>query len=161
MATLAPTADGIAADLREECAAMAQFVDLLQEEQECLLRGNADAVGPLIARKSVWLQKLAGFAERRRAFLRSRHCETDSRGMESWLTTAPEAAALGNDWQELLALTRLASRANEANGTLIATRLHSNQQSLAALAAAARNGNLYGKDGQAVGLWGSRQFGAA
>lgn len=161
MAMLAPTADGIAADLREECAAMQQFLTLLQEEQECLLRGNADAVGAQIARKSGWLQKLAGLAERRRAFLQSQRCASDRRGMDSWLAAHPEAAELAGTWHTLLKLTHQASQANEANGTLITTRLQSNQQALSALAASTRSGNLYGKDGQAVGLWGSRQLGAA
>ncbi len=161
MPIFAPTADGIAADLHEECAAMQHFLALLQDEQECLLRGNADAVSAQIARKSGWLQKLAGLAERRRNFLQSQHCATDRRGMDNWLAAHPEAATLAGAWHALLKLTHQANQANEINGSLIATRLQSNQQALSALAAAARSGNIYGKDGQAVGLWGSRQLGAA
>lgn len=161
MATLAPTADGIAADLREECAAMQQFITLLQEEQECLLRGDADAVSAQIARKSGWLQKIAGLAERRRAFLQSQRCAADRQGMDSWLAAHPEATGLSGTWHALLKLTHQANRANEANGTLIATRLQSSQQALTALVAGARSGNLYGRNGQAIGLWGSRQIGAA
>lgn len=161
MPMLAPTTDGIAGDLHEECAAMQQFLTLLQDEQECLLRGNADAVGAQVARKSGWLQKLAGLAERRRAFLQSQHCTADHRGMSSWLAAHPEAAVLASAWHALLKLTHQAHQANTTNGALIATRLQSNQQALSALAAAARSSNLYGKDGQAVGLWGTRRLGAA
>ncbi len=161
MATLAPTTDSITADLREECAALQQFLALLQDEQACLLRGNADAVSAQIARKSGWLQKLAGLAERRRAFLQAQRCTTDRRGMDQWLADHPDATALASTWHALLQLTHQAHQANQANGALIATRLQSNQQALSALTAAARSSNLYGKDGQAVGLWGSRQLGAA
>jgi flagellar biosynthesis/type III secretory pathway chaperone len=153
--------EGVAADLREERAAMQAFLDLLQEEQASLLRGDADAVGALLARKSGWLQKLAGLAERRRGFLRAQSYPADRRGMDHWLSAQPTASALAAEWQALLQLTHQACQANDANGALIAMRMQSNQQALAALTTAARSSALYGKDGQAVGAWGSRPLGAA
>ncbi|MBX3664097.1 MAG: flagellar protein FlgN [Burkholderiales bacterium] len=154
--------DGLsAASLREERIATEGFLELLQHEQECLLTGNADAIGAHVENKSASLRRLAGYAERRRRFLLAQQLSPDRPGMEQWVANAGESAGIAAEWQRLLEATRLAREVNETNGSLIAARLQSNQQALAALTAAASGTSLYGRDGQASGSWDSRRLGAA
>lgn len=161
MAAGSHTTGSFAADLGEEHAAMQGFLELLQREQQCLLTGDADGVGMQVELKSACLRKLAGHAERRRAFLLAERMSPDRPGMESWFAGHPEAATLAAQWQQLLELTRQAHQANETNGSLIAARLQSNQQALATLSAAANGTRLYGRDGQTAGNWETRRLGAA
>ncbi|MDP1672441.1 MAG: flagellar protein FlgN [Burkholderiales bacterium] len=151
-----------AATLREERIATQGFLELLQLEQECLLTGDADAIGAHIENKSACLRKLAGYAERRCRFLLGQQLSPDRPGMEQWLANAGESAAIAAaEWQQLLEATRLAREVNETNGSLIAVRIQSNQQALAVLTAAASGAGLYGRDGQASGNRDSRRLGAA
>jgi flagellar biosynthesis protein FlgN len=150
-----------AATLREERIATQGFLELLQREQECLLTGDADAIGAHIENKSACLRKLAGYAERRRRFLLAKQLSPDRPGMERWITDAGESAGIAAEWQQLLEATRLAREVNDTNGSLIAARLQSNQQALAVLTAAASGASLYGRDGQTSGNWDSRRLGAA
>jgi flagellar biosynthesis protein FlgN len=154
--------DSLSAEtLREERIVTQDFLALLQLEQECLLTGNADAIGAHIENKSACLRKLAGHAERRRRFLLARQLSPDRPGMEQWVANAGESAGIAAEWRQLLETTRLAREVNETNGSLIAARLRSNQQALAALTAAASGAGLYGRDGQASGSRDPRRLGAA
>ena len=155
------TAAHVAASLRAERTAMQAFLELLGEEQQALIRGDADQVAAGIARKSEWLGKLARHAGERREFLNKQQFPADRSGMDAWIAAHPDSGTLAAEWHELLKITHQAWQANHANGLLISVQMQSNQQSLAALAAAARSASLYGRDGQTVGAWGSRTLGAA
>lgn len=154
-------ASPLLAELREERAAMQAFLDLLHREQECLLSGDADGVGTQVEHKTACLRRLAGYAERRRVFLQAQQLSPDRQGMAAWLDAQENPAALAAAWQDLLEVTHQACRANDTNGILIATRLQANQQALSVLVTAARGGQLYGRNGQAVGSWDPRRLGAA
>jgi len=150
-----------ATSLREERVATEGFLELLQREQECLLTGDAEAIGAHIENKSACLRRLAGYAERRRRFLQSVQLTADRSGMEQWIMSAGESADIAAEWRQLLDATRLAREVNETNGSLIAARLQSNRQAVAALTAAASGTGLYDRDGQAAGSRNSRNLGAA
>ena len=147
--------------LRDEHAAMQEFLELLQEEQQFLVQGDADRVAGGLERKSRLLKILARHAEQRKAFLASQNLAADRKGMDAWIAAQPAAETLASEWHELLEITHQAWRANQSNGALIATHLQANQQALTALVAAGRTGSLYGRDGQTMNPWGSRTLGAA
>ena len=161
MAARTPANVRMASELREERAALQAFLKILQAEQDMLVQGDADGVHAQIARKTELLQKLAGYSERRRAQMQTQPRPHSAADVTAWLSGLPDAPVLVGEWQSLLELTHEARRINDANGALIAARLQSNQLALAALAAAARTGSLYGRDGHAKGVWDARRLGAA
>ncbi len=156
-----PTSSSIIASLREERAAIQSFLELLGEEQLALIRGDADLIASGIERKSQWLEKLTRYATQRGEFLKQQKLPVDRKSMEKWITSHADAATLTAEWHELLEITHQAWQVNQANGLLISVQLQANQQALTTLAAAAHTGNIYGRDGQAVGPWGSRMLGTA
>lgn len=145
--------------LEEEAAALGDFLDLLQKEQEALVRGDAEALLPLAEDKNRHFARLAQLAEGRNQALARLGLPADRPGMEAWLAGTGEPTARRR-WQEMLERLVRARELNRTNGILIVTRLQHNQQALQVLLAAADQAALYGPDGQARPLGGGRHLGS-
>lgn len=158
MRTADPLADLLAEEIREAGA----FVELLREEQNLLASsGNADALMPVVDRKSQLAQKLKALSDQREQYLAARSFKPGRDGMEALLAASPQSAALEPQWRKLLALAKEARALNETNGKLINIHWQHNQQALAALMSAADGAMVYGPDGQQSGGSGSRFLSSA
>ncbi len=140
--SVAATLDAL---LLEECAALRQFAQILEQEQQLLVKGDVGQLLQLAQEKTDQTETLTRIAERRREMLAADGHALDRAGMARWLQDKPLSAAA---WAEVLKLAALAQEFNRTNGILINDRLQRNQQALAILQAAAGRAELYGPDGQ-------------
>ena len=149
--------------LAEEIREVGGFIELLREEQKLLTSsGNADALMPVVGRKSELTLRLKSLGDQRERYLAERRFQPGREGMEACLAAAPSGAALQAKWRELLALAKEARALNETNGKLINVHWQHNQKALAALSSAADGAMVYGPDGQQTGgSAGSRFRGSA
>lgn len=149
------------AAIAAETAALQRFISVLEEEQKLLIEGDADAVLPLLEKKTGLITELGAAGEQREAALQALGIEIRKEAMEAWFASAP--ADLQAHWQKLLELAQTANRINSTNGQLINTRLQYNQQALSVLMNAAGNlgDDTYGPDGHKTTGAGSRTLGSA
>ncbi|UGQ45235.1 flagella synthesis protein FlgN [Massilia endophytica] len=141
--------------LRAEQALIAQLLDVLQEEQQCLVAAEIDALSELTPRKSALIGEMAVLASQRHRQLGAAGFAAQESGMDAWL------AAHGGDagaalWQQLLDQTREAKELNRLNGMLINRQLGHTQGALQALRPQAAP--VYGPNGQTAPRPASRGF---
>jgi flagella synthesis protein FlgN len=136
--------------LKAELAAVHRFIDILQQEQTALVSADVDTLLTLADRKIKQSDELRLLAQQRVNQLSQAGYSGDREGMDAWLMAqaAPARKDLKKSWDDLLLAGRTAQRLNETNGKLIETHLQHNQQALAALANAANQSSVYGRDGQ-------------
>ena len=136
--------------LKAELAAVNRFIDILQQEQTALVSADVDTLLPLSDSKTKQADELRLLAQQRVDQLIQAGFSGNREGMDAWLAEQPTAGR--NDmkkvWDDLLQAGRTAQRLNETNGKLIEIHLQHNQQALSALASAANQSGVYGKDGQ-------------
>ena len=148
--------------VKEESDALRSFVGILKEEQQALVAAELDRLVPLATEKSNLSLKLGQLTERRNQTLAAAALPSDREGMESWLSNPTPVTKIAlPDWKTLLGLAAEARALNQANGSLIATRLQHNQQALTVLLTACNQAALYGPDGQTKPSGGGRLFGSA
>ena len=123
--------------------------------------GNAEALMPLVERKSDYAARLKAYSDRREQLLMADGCGTGRDGMEVWLARTPGSDGMRSQWQKLLALAAEARALNETNGKLIAIHWQHNQAALAALMSATDRAMTYGPDGQQKSGGGGRTLGSA
>jgi len=149
-------------NLAEEHSVLARLVDLLQAEQDALVRGDADRVAALTEPKAQCIGALQAHAQERRALVLAGGRSTDSQGMRLWTEEQSRTEPrLAQRWREFLALARRADQVNRANGMFIATRLNATQQALTTMFGAAGIPGAYGADGNAVSLREARRLAVA
>lgn len=149
------------AAIAAETAALQRFIAVLEEEQKLLIGGNADAVLPLLEKKTALIAELGAAGQQREAALQALGVEIRKDAMEAWV--ASTSTDFQAHWQTLLELAQTANRINSTNGQLINTRLQYNQQALSILMNAAGNigEDTYGPDGHKTTGTGSRPLGSA
>lgn len=149
------------ATIAAETAALQRFIAVLEQEQKLLINGDADAVLPLLEKKTALVAELGSAGQQREAALQALGVEARKDAMEAWFASAP--GELQKHWQQLLELAQTANRINSTNGQLINTRLQHNQQALSILMNAAGNlgDDTYGPDGHKTTGTGSRPLGSA
>lgn len=141
-----PAASPLLAALSAERAALADFVGLLQREQDMLSANLTDQLVELSEQKSNEALRLNQLGEARRALLQNNIPQLSVAAIQTWLkTNNPPGLAV---WREVLSLAERAQQLNEINGELIKMKLRHNQQALSALSNAANKANLYGPSGQ-------------
>jgi flagellar biosynthesis protein FlgN len=141
---------GLRDTLKSELAAVQQFIDTLQQEQNALVSADIDTLLPLAKLKSKLADELRNLAQERTKHLTQQQLSTNRDGMNTWLLQQPEHSRpeLMSLWDTLLQAGLTAQRLNETNGKLINIHLQHNQQALNTLASAANNASVYGPDGQ-------------
>jgi flagella synthesis protein FlgN len=151
------------AGLQAEVATFGELCQVLESEQSCLLRSDADALLGLTELKSRQVERLGTLAGARTRYLHSLRLPADHAGMARLLESEHGRATreLGEAWRKLVALAEQARALNETNGGLIATRLNHNRAALDALVSAARTLSTYGPDGHTDLPTGQRELGRA
>ena len=132
--------------LRQELAALEQFITLLRQEQAALVSADVDALLAISNSKIKLSDQLNALARDRVSMLVHAGYAADAAGVAGWLAQQPPTVA--DQWQRLLQGAQLAQRLNQTNGKLIQTHLQHNQQALNALLGAANRADVYGPDGQ-------------
>lgn len=150
--------DGVAAALGCEIAVLADFVALLEEEQQRLTNNDSDALIELAARKEAASRTLEELGQQREAALITQYGQGGRAGIERWLAQPDSDGEL---WQRLLSLAAEARNLNQINGRLIGLRLQHNQKALNALMTASNRAVTYGPDGQQRLGSGGRMLGCA
>jgi len=85
----------------------------------------------------------------------------DREGMRIWLAQNDDNRLAASAWEKLLDLASQARELNRLNGQLIALRLGATNRALETLTQQPAHPTLYGKNGQASSLTGSKIIDAA
>jgi flagella synthesis protein FlgN len=133
--------------LRDETAALHEFVAVLQEEQNALASGQLDELLPLAKNKGELAGRLSALDDERLRAIGAGQGSDHAKKMTAWLESSPDPT-LAAAWLALLGLAARAREINTTNGNLIAERMRHNQKALAILVAAGDTASLYGPDGQ-------------
>lgn len=145
--------------IKAEFDGFQEFLQLLQQEQGALIKGDVDQLTQLAARKSELVETLAGLGAQRNACISAAGCESSASGIAAYLDAIKAQGATRELWSKLLGLAREADQINRSNGILIDTRLRHNQQALSVLHSAANPAaSLYGPDGQISGAASGRRL---
>ena len=163
MQPAAPERHAFVSGLRAELSGFRELQQILQAEQDCLLRADVQALVDLTVIKSRQLELLKALGALRAGYLHSLSLAPDRCGMAQWLVVhvGAEKTQLAALWEQLLDTATAARALNDSNGGLIGARLNHNQDALAALQSAARSLSTYGPDGQAQLPAGQRELGRA
>jgi len=145
-----PASPSLLARLKVENAAWQALLQVLQEEEEALIGGDADRLAKLNAAKLTQLQTVSDHARSRLADLQAAGHTPDHAGMAAWLAQLGQPEARTR-WQQLCEMEQDAQAMNQRIGALIELRLNSTRQALNVLIhSATSQGGLYDHAGLAV-----------
>jgi flagella synthesis protein FlgN len=131
-----------------EVAIVQVFVELLEREQQMLVKGEVNDLLALVGQKNALAAQLAGLAAQRGTWLAAEGRAADRSGVTAWLADHPSESDAGAAWSLLLSLASQARELNRVNGALIQLRMHHNAQALEVLLGGNGALALYGPDGQ-------------
>lgn len=145
-----PGSPTLTARLAAESAAWQALLNVMTEEEQALVDGDADRLPSLNASKLAQLQTLNNMARTRHDALLAAGHTPDHAGMNAWLAQHDQAGQRDR-WQHLCNLEQQAQALNQRIGTLINMRLSSTRQALNVLVhAATSQGGLYDQAGMSV-----------
>lgn len=147
--------------LAAEVKLVESFIACLAAEQQALKAGDIEALTAVNTRKPGLAEQLNRLEDERNAFLQEAGLSGDRAGLSAWLARNPHDRTAGQSWERLLNLAAEARDLNNLNGQLIAIRLQTTNQALAALTQQTQRSTLYGPDGQTTLRTGSRIIDAA
>ena len=136
--------------LTVECGAWQALLNVLAQEEQALVNGEADLLPKLNALKMAQLQTLNTLVRTRHDDLLVAGHSPDHSGMDAWLAqqNKPEHTA---PWETLQSMEQQAQAMNQRIGVLIELRLSSTRQALNVLVQAAKSqGGMYDQAGCAV-----------
>lgn len=146
----APGSPARIATFTVESAAWQTLLNVLEQEEQALVNGEADLLPKLNALKMAQLQSLNTLVRARHDNLLAAGLTSGLAGMDAWLAQQgkPEDAL---QWQKLQAMEQQAQAMNQRIGSLIELRLNSTRQALNVLVQAATSqGGLYDQAGCSV-----------
>ncbi|MBC7683956.1 MAG: flagellar protein FlgN [Bdellovibrionales bacterium] len=143
--------------LQDELKLIVCLIDLMKQEQQCLVAADTDALETLTPLKTQLVEQLAQLASRRHAALASDGFAASEVGMESWLNRMGNPGVRAA-WQQLLGKTGDAKELNRVNGMLINKQLSNNHALINAMRAPANAADtaFYGPSGQTTAATGKR-----
>jgi flagellar biosynthesis/type III secretory pathway chaperone len=135
----------LGAVLSELHSVLSRFVELLEQESDCLKDIDAENLSSVVAEKTRQAE-LCNVAWNR---LVAASGISDNRGdkLETALSALPEVQ---DRWQAVRRLVQEAARLNHSNSLLIEAQMRRTRQALDVLQIAANRGTLYGSDGMIV-----------
>lgn len=145
-----PDGSVLLARLKAENLAWQALLDVLQDEEQALIAGDADRVALLNTAKLAQLQCVSDHARGRHGELLAAGHTPNHAGMVAWLAQSglPD---LNTRWQRLCTMERDAQAMNQRIGSLIELRLAATRQALNVLVhSATHQGGLYDHAGLAV-----------
>ncbi len=145
-----------AAITEREITLISRFVGLLKDEQEALKRANAAALPEIGAAKAELVEQLNSLEAERRSALGITGDEKTRVAMTEWLAKHPKELTAAVNWENLLNLAREAKQLQEINGRLVDIHLQQTSEALAVLTRQSERQTLYGSNGQAAQISGSR-----
>ena len=113
---------------KAEQAALSRFTEILQQEQQALVKVDADQLALITNDKVKQAEVLNGLATLRVAALEKLGVQSDRASVETWLKSQPNE--MTNTWNDLLSAAKIAQQLNQSNGALIESQLRHNQQAL-------------------------------
>ena len=137
----------------DERTHMGALVELMQQEQACLVGADTDALNALTPRKTELIAELTRLSQQRHASVQAVGFAANDSGMAPWLATHGDAAAR-TAWDALLDATRAAKELNRVNGMLISKHLTHTQHLIAAMRTPTGAGDtgIYGPTGHTLGV---------
>lgn len=144
--------------LHDEQHLVSSLLDLMKQEQQCLIGADTDGLNAITPRKAERMNELAVLANQRHQALGGAGFSADEAGMQAWAGQSERAAS--EAWHTLLDLTREAKEINRVNGMLINKQMTHNQNLINAMRqpANAADTTVYGRTGQASLGGPSRRF---
>ena len=145
--------------LRDELDALSTLVDLMKQEQQCLVAADTDGLNLVTPQKAQHIAQLGALSAQRHAQLQAAGFAADDGAMEGWLAASKDAQA-GAQWQTLLDKTREAKELNRVNGMLINKQMQHTKTLIDAMrtSANAPDTAVYGPSGQAAPAGPSRRY---
>lgn len=145
--------------LHDEQQLVSSLLDLMTQEQQCLIDANIEGLNAITPRKAELMNELAVLANQRHLALAAAGFAAEETGMQEWVAQAADSGA-GDAWNQLLQLTRDAKEVNRVNGMLINKQMTHNQNLINAMRQPANAGDsaVYGPTGQATPGGPSRRF---
>jgi len=144
--------------LHEEFTAASRLLELLSEEQTCLLKAHVEKLAALGGEKSNLVARMSELALRRHAALGAIGFAASEAGMQAWLQNPQASQAAGKTWNELLDVAAKAKELNRVNGLLIGQHLARTQQALNVLQGNQPAGTIYGRNGQTTAAASTRRL---
>ena len=146
----------VAAIIEREIELTSRFVAALNEEQEVLKQGNADALAELTANKNLLIEQLNSLETERINAVGISGAEPVRGAMEKWLALHGSDKAAAVNWEKLLNFAREAKALHELNSQLVELHLRKTSEILHILTHQPEKQMLYGNTGQTVSATGSR-----
>lgn len=135
--------------LQDELTLIGSLIDLMKQEQQCLVAADTDTLSSLTPVKTQHITQLAMLAGQRHAALAAAGFPGSETGMQAWLERNNNTAATAI-WQAALEKMREAKEINRVNGMLINKQMTHNQHLIQAMRtpADAADMGVYGPKGQ-------------
>lgn len=146
----------VAGILAREIELVSRFIALLNNEQDSLKKGDADALQAITAEKSPLIAQMNGAESERMAAIGAAGRPGTGASMQRWLDENTADTAAATNWQQLLDLAREAKALHDLNIQLVEMHLKNATEALAILTQPPESSTLYGSSGQTMGSSGSR-----
>lgn len=146
----------LAGILTREIELVSRFISLLNDEQDCLKKGDADTLQSITAEKGPLIAQMNGAESERMAAIGEGGRPSTGEGMQRWLDENAADATAAASWQQLLGLAREAKALHDLNIQLVEMHLKNTTEALAILTQPVESSTLYGSSGQTMGSSGSR-----
>ena len=145
--------------LHDELQALTALVDLMKQEQQCLVAADTEGLNVVTPSKAHEIAQLGALSRQRHQHLQAAGFPAQDAAMDSWIAATRDDAAKAQ-WQALLEKTREAKELNRVNGMLITKQLQHNQHLINAMRtpASAADAAVYGPSGQAATGGPSRRY---
>lgn len=142
--------------LGKELAAVDQFLDLLREEQRVLQEGPAERLRALGEEKLALVDALNCLESEREKLLAGNPGPSNRARMESWLAGKAATPACRTQWAKLMERAGEARRLHTLNAEMVNSLLRRTGEAIDILMQRKKEAALYGSDGQATEVTGSR-----
>lgn len=145
--------------LAREQKLVCSLLDLMKQEQQCLVSADIDGLNALTPQKADLTNQLALLANERHQALGAAGFAAEETGMQAWLDGANDNTA-ADAWRRLLDLVREAKELNRVNGMLVNKQMTHNQNLINAMRqpADAADSTVYGPTGHTATSGPSRRF---
>lgn len=135
--------------LDDEYNAMDCLLELIKEEQKCLIEANIEDLNKVIDKKTKIISEITELAEARHQALAAAGYTPTDESMQTWLEKTSIVAATGK-WFKVRAVAQAAKELNRTNGMLINQHLARSRNALSILQGASDGGNFYGPNGHST-----------
>lgn len=141
---------------QREIELVSGFVALLKKECEVLQQAEVSTLPEIAAEKVQLIEQLNALETKRGQLLKAGAGESVRIAMTRWLEAHPNERSTAVDWKKLLDLAHEAKQLNTLNSSLVKMHLNHTGEMLDVLTQQAKKQTLYGSNGQASQLTGSR-----